>query len=237
MTAWRAIRDEINGGVAGRGRYLLAVSGGVDSMFLAEFFHRNCRLPFRVAHFDHALRPASIAEREMVAAWCADRGVAFLTARGDPQAMRDAPSLEAEARVQRYAFMEGVRHPDEMLVTAHHANDQLETVLMRLMRGYPDTNLRMLRVDADRYKPLLSVPKETILAQARARGVRWMEDESNASLDMERNWVRNSLVPQMMERRNVLRTIGMSDGHAPEKLLTDGAARATPETQAPKRFD
>lgn len=203
---WRGIISDIN---ATGERYLLAVSGGVDSMFMLSFFAKNCAVPFRVAHFNHGLRPTAEAEEELVREWCRSKGVTFLTAKGDADLMRAAPSLEAEARRQRYGFLESVRTGGEMLVTAHHANDQLETVLLRLMRGYPDTNLRMRSVSGNRYKPFLSVPKEEIVRQATLRHIPWIEDESNADNSFERNWVRNVLVPQMMERRNVLRTIAI----------------------------
>lgn len=209
QVAWRRIIDEID---ASAERYLLCVSGGVDSMFMLDFFARQCRRPFRVGHFNHGLRPSAAAEEEMVRELCAERGVGFISGHGDAEAMNAASSLEAEARRQRYAFFEENRLHGELLVTAHHANDQLETVLLRLMRGYPDAELRMLKFRDGRYKPFLSVPKEEILRQAGNRKLRWMEDESNGDLRIERNWVRNVLVPQMMERRNVLRTIALRDG-------------------------
>jgi len=206
---WRGIITEIN---ATADRYLLAISGGVDSMFMLAFFARNSTVPFRVAHFNHGLRASADAEESLVRRWCAERDITFLTGRGDPAAMREASSLEAEARRQRYGFLDAVRAEGEMLVTAHHANDQLETVLLRLMRGYPDTNLRMRKVAGNRYKPFLSVPKEEIVRQATLRKIPWIEDGSNADTAHERNWVRNVLVPQMMERRNVLRTIALREG-------------------------
>jgi tRNA(Ile)-lysidine synthase len=203
---WRDLIDEIN---STSERYLLCVSGGVDSMFLMAFFAKNCTRPIRVAHFNHGLRPAAREEETFVRNAAERLGFPFLTAAGDPEAMRASRSLEAEARRQRYDFLETVRDDGEMLVTGHHANDQLETVLLRLMRGYPDDNLRMKRINGTRYRPLLEIPKEVILDQAKRRGVEWMDDDSNADNAMERNWVRNVLVPQMMERRNVLKTIGL----------------------------
>jgi tRNA(Ile)-lysidine synthase len=196
-------------------------------MFMLDFFHRQCGRPFAAAHYDHGLRDASAEERDLVARFCAERGIAFHSGRGDPDAMRAAPSLEAEARRQRYGFLEGLLRPGEVICTGHHANDQLETVLLRLMRGYPDDALRMRRFAGNRFKPFLSVPKEEIVRQAANRRIPWMEDESNQSLDMERNWVRNSLVPQMMERRNVLKTIGMKQPpEASDTLLTTPSGRA-----------
>jgi len=203
---WNRIIEEIN---STSERYLLCVSGGVDSMFMLEFFHKNCRQPFRVAHFNHDLRPSADDEEAFVRDWCVRRGIKFLTARGDPAAMRDASSLEAEARNQRYAFFQAVKRDDELVVTAHHANDQIETVLMRLIRGVPHDRLRMAKRVADRYRPFLAVPREEIERQARNRRIDWIEDESNADIVHERNWMRHVIIPQLMERRNLMKTIGL----------------------------
>jgi tRNA(Ile)-lysidine synthase len=217
---WRDIIDEIN---TTSEKYLLCVSGGVDSMFMLDFFNKNCRQPFRVAHFNHRLRPTAGNEEELVREWCARNDIAFLTAEGDPEAMRAAKSLEAEARDQRYSFFASVKHDNELLVTAHHANDQVETVLMRLVRGYPHDCLRMEKRSGDRYRPFLSVTKDEIERQAQNRRVEWIEDESNADTVHERNWMRHVIIPQLMERRNILRTIGLSspvvDG--PESIVSE----------------
>lgn len=204
---WRDIIDEIN---SREERFLLCVSGGVDSMFMLDFFNKNCRQPFRVAHFNHDLRPTSGNEEKLVRDWCQRNDVVFLTTKGDAEKMRDAKSLEAEARNQRYDFFATVKRPDELVVTAHHANDQLETVLMRLFRGIPHDQLRMQRFVGDRYRPFLSVPKAEIVRQSENRRIEWIEDESNTDTVHERNWIRHVIIPQLMERRNVLKTIGLS---------------------------
>ncbi|NTF16871.1 tRNA lysidine(34) synthetase TilS [Agrobacterium rubi] len=204
---WNKIIEEIN---STSERYLLCVSGGVDSMFMLEFFNKNCRQPFRVAHFNHDLRPSADEEEAFVGRWCEKNGISFVTTKGDPEAMRAASSLEAEARNQRYAFFQSVKRDDELVVTAHHANDQIETVLMRLIRGVPHDQLRMGKRVADRYRPFLAVPREEIERQARNRRIEWIEDESNADIVHERNWMRHVIIPQLMERRNVLKTIGLN---------------------------
>ena len=165
---WRSIIEEIKATAPG---YVLAVSGGLDSMFLLDVFERNLPSAFRVAHFDHGLRDASADEQRFVRNWCASRGVEFHGGRGDPEAMRTASSMEAEARRQRYGFLESLLGPGELVVTAHHANDQIETVIMRLMRGVPEGKLRMRKVEGRRYRPLLGVPRADIERQAKARGL------------------------------------------------------------------
>ena len=206
---WRDVIREIN--TAGE-RYLLCVSGGLDSMFMLDFFARNSLQPFRVAHFNHGLREGANAEERFVADWCEKNGVQLLTRKGDAGRMRQAASLEAEARDQRYSFFAEVRRDDELVVTAHHANDQMETVLLRLFRGVPHDRLRMEKRVADRYRPFLSVPREEIERQARSRGLEWIEDESNADVVHERNWLRHVIIPQIMERRNILKTVGLGLG-------------------------
>lgn len=203
---WRSIIVEINQVASS---YLLCVSGGVDSMFLLDFFKKNCNRPFRVTHFNHGLRETAGADEAMVRKVCDQLGIECLVGHGNPDKMRRSPSLEAEARDQRYAYYETIRLDTDMLVTGHHANDQVETVLMRLMRGYPDDKLRMKKVDEIRYKPFLDIPKDVIVERAKHLDLEWVEDETNNDTVHERNWVRHVLVPQMMERRNIVQTIGI----------------------------
>lgn len=190
--------------------YLLAVSGGVDSIFMLNFFAKNAGKPLRVVHFNHRLRDQSAEEEALVRATCERLGLTLVVGYGDPERMRAAESLEAEAREQRYKFFSEVRAAGELLVTAHHANDQLETMLLRMMRGYPHDNLVIRKRAGNRYRPFLSVPKETIVEQATRRGYVWMEDQSNHDTVHERNWVRHKIIPMMEERRNVLKSMVLS---------------------------
>ncbi len=135
--------------------------------------------------------------------------------------MHSAASLEAEARRQRYEFFSGVKRPGELLMTAHHANDQLETIILRLMRGYPHDQLRIQKFSGERYRPFLDVPKAEIVLQATRRGYTWLEDASNQDSKHERNWVRNELIPQMAARRNVLRSIVHTSASATPVDLDD----------------
>jgi tRNA(Ile)-lysidine synthase len=205
---WRKYIAEINKYASS---YLLCVSGGVDSMFMLDFFHRNCKKPFRVAHFNHGLRETAERDQAFVESVCYKLGVECFVGFGDSDKMRKATSLEAEARDQRYAYYDTIRLETDMLVTGHHANDQVETVIMRLMRGYPDDKLRMKKIDEIRCKPFLDIPKDVIVERAKHLGLTWVEDETNNDTVHERNWVRHVLVPQMMERRNIVQTIGIKN--------------------------
>lgn len=229
QVSWNKIIDEIR---SASDAYLLAVSGGVDSVFMLEFMVRNSGRPLRVAHFNHGLRAESGAEEELVRDLCARHGLELHVGYGDPEAMRASPSLEAEARRQRYAFFAEVRSKDELLVTGHHANDQLETIVLRMMRGYPHDNLRIRKRAGSRYRPFLDVPKTEIVEQAKRRGFRWLEDASNDDIQHERNWVRNVIIPEMAKRRNILKTIvftskeaeGREDDDVPDEDVGANAA-------------
>lgn len=201
---WKHIIREIRATSDG---YLVAVSGGVDSVFMLHFVKKHFPGDIRVAHFNHHLRSESDVEEQFVRDLCASLSVPCVVGHGDPAAMRADRSVEAGARDQRYRFLSSVLPPNSMIMLGHHANDQLETIILRAMRGYPHSNLRMLKQDGNRYRPFLDVPKEVIATQAKHRGLQWHEDPSNSNLDFERNWVRHTLIPEMNTRRNVLRSM------------------------------
>jgi tRNA(Ile)-lysidine synthase len=230
---WNQIIAEIR---ASANAYLLAVSGGVDSIFMLHFVAKNSGTPFRVAHFNHGLRDQSVEEQRLVFKTCESLGLECHVGYGDADRMRAAPSLEAEARRQRYQFFSTVKRSGELLMTGHHANDQLETIILRLMRGYPHDRLRMLKYAGDRYRPFLDVPKAVILEQATRRGYEWMEDASNADPTHERNWVRNELIPEMSKRRNVLRSIVHTSVTAANRNIDDDFSDASPDVFPVARF-
>ncbi|HUH11935.1 MAG TPA: tRNA lysidine(34) synthetase TilS, partial [Longimicrobiales bacterium] len=114
---------------------LVALSGGRDSMVLLHllrFALPELRLRLRAAHFDHAMRPGSAADADWVRGVCRAWAVPLVEERAT-----DAPRTEAEARAHRYAFLRraAARAPDARVATAHHADDQAETVLFRAIRG------------------------------------------------------------------------------------------------------
>ena len=185
---------------------VVAVSGGVDSMFLLDFLTR-CDVRLHVAHVNHNLRPEALAEQEFVQRTAKQLGLPFSTITCE--GIAEAVSIEAEARRQRYDFLRSVKREigAYAIVTGHHLNDQVETILLRLMRGAPHDSLGMVENNGDVLRPFLEIPKETILQEANHRKLVWMEDPSNTNEDFERNWVRHTLLPEMMKRRNVMKTI------------------------------
>lgn len=178
-------------------RVLVALSGGVDSVVLLHLlrFTDGMSLDVRAAHFDHRMRAGSAAD----AAWV--RGLA--RAWEVPLEIGGAavaPRGEAAARRARYAFLEDAaqRTGADVIATAHHADDQAETVLLRLLRG---TGLRGLAGIAPRrgrvVRPLLPFTRAEILDYARACGIRYREDPTNVDTAFTRNRIRAEILPAL----------------------------------------
>ena len=183
-------------------RILVAVSGGIDSMVLLHLF-RECAAELRVevvaAHYDHAMREASAADAEWVRGVCTAMAIPFITARS-PLALYG----EGAARTARYAFLQDAiqKIAAHKLATAHHADDQIETVLFRLMRG---TGLRGLSGIPIRrghiIRPLLRFRKVELQSYAQQHGITFREDATNATDEYARNRIRRALIPVMQSIR------------------------------------
>ncbi|WP_414712538.1 tRNA lysidine(34) synthetase TilS [Sphingobium sp.] len=174
-------------------RFGIAVSGGPDSMAL--LYLAACVFPGRVSAvtLDHGLRAESAAEAAMVGRWCADHDIDHSILTPDAPV---AGNVQAWARGQRYARIEAWRadHDIDWIMTAHHADDQLETMVMRLNRGSGVGGLAGVRVRAGRViRPLLGVRKAALLALAEAEGLPHVHDPSNADPRYDRASIRSVL--------------------------------------------
>lgn len=187
--------------------YVVAVSGGVDSVALLHIFAG--RLPphrLVVAHFDHGIREDSAEDRRFVERLAKSYGLSFVFEDGH----LGAGASEAVARQARYAFLRQVRQSSgaAYIVTAHHEDDLLETAIINLLRGTGRKGLSSLRSRDDLYRPLLVTPKAHIMAYAKARGLRWREDSTNSNPDYLRNYVRQHIMPKFGgEARQKLRRL------------------------------
>lgn len=177
-------------------RLVVGCSGGLDSMVLLHVLRFACGRPsggLVAAHFDHAMRPGSAADAAWVRGVCRAWGVTHRAARAPA-----APRGESEARSARWAFLERVAADEAALavVTAHHADDQVETVLHNLIRG---TGLRglagMSPAAGGRVRPLLDETRADLRRWAAAVGLAWREDPTNALPATPRNRIRHEVVP------------------------------------------
>lgn len=181
--------------------FLLAVSGGVDSVVLAELFHRS-DLHFSIAHFDHGLRSTSRLDAQFVEVLAERLGVKFITRRAEPFVGQG--NVEAWAREQRYLFLDQARHElgASVVVTAHHQRDQAETVLHKIFTGRIDVSLQAMTLYCRErllFRPFLNVEKQIIQASAEELQLPFVQDETNDDLARTRNWIRNEILPRVRE--------------------------------------
>jgi tRNA(Ile)-lysidine synthase len=175
------------------GRIGVAVSGGPDSVALLLLAAAACPDAVAAATVDHGLRPESAAEAAFVAALCAARGIPHEVLAPDEPI---GGSLQAAARAARYALLEAWRKRAgiDWLLTAHHLDDQAETVVMRLNRGAGVAGLSGVRAINGRVlRPLLGWRRAELAAIVDAAGIEAIDDPSNADPRFDRARLRQAL--------------------------------------------
>lgn len=186
-----------------RRKYLVGVSGGADSMALLFALRETGFRHLVVCHFDHGLRPEQAGEEEEMVTKAA-RGLPLELGFADTRAhaQRNKLSIEAAARDLRFRFFQSCAASARChrLILAHHADDQLETILLNLFRGTGLAGLAgMAHVSTmgrlDIHRPLLAVTRSAIETYVRNRGVRFSEDPSNTDEIHSRNKLRHSVMP------------------------------------------
>lgn len=233
-SAYRALAER--GEVWERG-VVIAVSGGVDSVVL---LHLGMRLGkgkgIRViaAHYDHGIRgDASSADREFVFSLCQSWEVPCSVEQGDIPLLqkREGGNLEAIARRERYRFLVEIARQENVssILTAHTADDRVETMLMNLLRGAGPRGLAGIREAAEFdgipiHRPLLGVWREDISRYATENRLPFREDATNWDLRFLRNWVRHTMLPQLESRIPALRETLLRQARgfeAEDQRLTD----------------
>lgn len=174
------------------GSYVVAVSGGVDSMALLDMLRRQAGLELVVAHFDHGIRGDSAEDRKLVQNFAESNGLKFVYEEG----RLGGGVSEAKAREARYKFLRKVMQDtgSAAIITAHHQDDVLETAVINILRGSGRKGLTSLGNQADLLRPLLRVPKRELVAYAQYQGLRWREDSTNRDEAYLRNYVRRRLL-------------------------------------------
>lgn len=177
-------------------KYIVAVSGGVDSVVLLDMLVQRGEHELIVAHFDHGIRPDSAADARFVEALAADYGLPFVTKRAE---LGEGASEEI-ARRYRYAFLQhqAAKH-EAVIVTAHHADDVVETIALNFARG---TGWRGVAVLSRKQvvRPLLHLTKQRIYEYARERRLEWVEDSTNGEVVYLRNRLRRVIARQLADK-------------------------------------
>ncbi len=185
---------------------VLAVSGGADSLALADaaaLVRAEARLTLTVVHVEHGLRgEESLGDAAAVAGFCRARELHYtcVQVQAGVYARQQRLSVEAAARELRYAALRRAAAAcgADFIVTAHHRDDQAETVLLRLLRGTSASGLGGMDVRAQGIlRPFLNLGREELERYCRLRGISWRHDSSNDDCRHTRNRVRCELLPYL----------------------------------------
>lgn len=192
------------------GKYVVAVSGGVDSVSLLHALSRQPGLELVVAHFDHGIREDSADDERLVRALAQNYGLICMSSQG----YLGAQTSEATAREHRYRFLRQVRRQTgaRAIITAHHQDDVLETAILNLLRGTGRLGLSSLKETDELRRPLLAVTKAEIISYARQHRLQWREDSTNGDERYRRNYVRQRIMPVLTaeNRLKLLNLIGQT---------------------------
>jgi tRNA(Ile)-lysidine synthase len=222
----------------------VALSGGVDSVTLLAGLAarrkgtRSKGSRLRAVHVHHGLHPNADRWSKHCEKVAARLNVPLTVLRVKVARPRGA-SLEAAAREARYSAIAEVLEPGEVLVTAHHEDDQLETVLLQLMRGAGVAGLAAMPEVAPfergrLVRPLLTCSRAELEEWARAQGLSWVDDDTNADERLDRNYLRRRVLPAIRERwPSAASAASRSARHAAEaRRLLDALALADVELAA-----
>jgi tRNA(Ile)-lysidine synthase len=217
------------------GTYVVAVSGGVDSIALlhalVSHYPENT---YVIAHINHGIRDDGEDDKAVVESYATAYGLPFEYT----ELQLGAFASEAEARRARYAFLETIQkqHKARAIITAHHQDDVIETLFINLIRGTGRRGIASLKSTKDIARPLLHVPKSEIYTYAKNNNLIWREDITNTDTTYLRNNIRHNIVPKMQydQRMQVLKII--ADTHATNTnldkeiaiLLRKGLHKGTP---------
>ena len=203
-----------DGHIGPENRIIVGVSGGIDSVFLLTQLH-DLGQPLIAAVFNHGLRPDAAEECAFVDAFCSERKIPCIQGSGDVRSLAETGStgIEAAARELRYRFLFDIAEKEQAaaVLTAHHANDRAETVLLHLLRGTgidglsgirPYTLPNQFSQTIPLVRPLLGITRTEIEAFMTENRIPFREDSSNSDTDYTRNRIRLDLIPKLEQDYN-----------------------------------
>ncbi|MBC9705872.1 MAG: tRNA lysidine(34) synthetase TilS [Enterococcus sp.] len=199
-------QGKVKGYLAKENHVLLAISGGVDSMVLLDLMlaaKKEVAFSLGVVHINHQLRPESADEAAYLKAYCQERKIPFILEAWKEPATK---GIEAAARAFRYHTFAKIMHTDgyQVVMTAHHGNDQMETILMKIVRGGQLGTFAGIK-ESQRFsngqliRPLLSFGKEQLYEYAAEQKLVYFEDQTNQELNVQRNRIRHLVIPQLKQ--------------------------------------
>ena len=223
-------------GLAENAEIVLAYSGGRDSQVLLDGLvevRKTADIRITAAHFDHGLNDRSGQWADQCAAWCASYNVEYVACR---KVIENAPgaSFEATARTARYRWLDSISEPGQVVVTAHHANDQAETFLLGLFQGKdfaqlagisPDRPL-LYHSETRLIRPLLPFPQAQLQRYAEQNRLPWIDDPSNHDTRYYRNYIRQEVLPLVVQQWPEAVTEMGRGAHCIRKVVHQGRKRS-----------
>lgn len=171
-------------------KFILACSGGVDSMAIASFYRKGNK-DFVLAYFNHGTEQANNME-EFTRKYAKDNFIEYASGKISKQKSK-SESKEEHWRNERYAWLKSFNLP---IVTCHHLNDAVETWVFTSLNGNP----KVISVVNDNiYRPFLANTKEDMISWCTKNNVPWIEDQSNKDISFPRNRIRHVIMPEIMK--------------------------------------
>lgn len=177
------------------GKYVLAVSGGVDSVVLLDILHRNKDLELIVAHVDHGIREDSRDNARFVEKLAQQYNLLLK----NTELSLGSNASEETARHDRYSYLRQLQKDTQAkaIITAHHADDVVETMIINLLRGTGWKGICSLVSTDEVKRPFLGVRKQELVSYATEHSLQWYHDSTNDSQEYLRNYVRHKLMPRV----------------------------------------
>ncbi len=181
------------------GKYVVAVSGGVDSVALLHMLQNRPGAEIVVAHFNHGIRDDSLLDKELVKNLAERYNLSFAYDEGN----LGKNASEAQGRAARYNFLNKVRKLShaQAIITAHHQDDLLETAIINWLRGTGRSGYTALKSNSHLIRPLLKVKKAELVDYAKQHKLAWREDSTNQDTKYLRNLVRQKVLPQLDKQK------------------------------------
>jgi tRNA(Ile)-lysidine synthase len=215
-------------------RLLVAYSGGMDSHVLLHAIMQNrneLAAEIEAVHVNHGLQKDAHAWAERCSAYCKTHEIPITILEVDATHAK-GESPEAAARDSRYIAIRNMMQEGDILLTAHHSEDQAETVLLQLLRGSGPSGLSAMPMingfgPGFHVRPLLEHSRSDLAEYAKQNHLEWLEDFSNRDISFDRNYLRHEVIPLLRQRWPALeKTLSRSASHCAEaQLLIEQAAR------------
>ena len=179
--------------------FLLAVSGGIDSMVMLDFFNKNSSLAnISVCYVDHNYHANSKKMGKLVSNYCSDNTITYIEHSIDSSKIKR--NIESQLREKRYSFLsEACKEINaDYIVTAHHSDDQIETILMKILNSSSFTSMRGIQsLNNNLFRPMLDITKDDICKYAKENKVEYISDPTNSDTSLTRNFLRKKVIPML----------------------------------------